>query len=205
MKFKILHLFFFSFSFFAFAKTSYAAVPTQPKYLRLDTTRDSILMSENDYLWEEENAASEIYKLFRQARRLSNLAFANIPIFVIIVFLDGIGLFDLAIIVASGSIVLAFILSVLALGRLLKVRKLFDQFPRLEQEEEMQEKWTKSLARSIAASGLFTGLMVLLMFLFSQDIFENSINQTTFLAGIALTLLAFFEKAFFNIKKKVKK
>jgi hypothetical protein len=205
MKFKVLHLLFFIFSFFAFAKTSYTAVPTQAKVLRFEIAQDSILMYDNDYLRQEDNAISEINRLLQRARRLSNLAFATISIFILIVLLDGIGLFDFAIIVASGSVLLGFILSVLALGKLLKVRKLFDQFPRLEQDEEMQEKWTKSLARSIVANGLFSGLLVLLLVAFSTDAFSNPINPITLLAGIALTLLGIFERIFFNTKKKVNK
>jgi hypothetical protein len=206
MKFKILYFILCYFSFFAFAKVSFAAVPIQAKPLKIEIAQDSILMYESDFLIQQDNAKKETNKLFRRARILSNLSFVTIPLAVIIAILtEYSGFFELSLILVSMPILLGFTLSVIAISKLLKVRKLFDQFSALEQDEDIQEKWTKSLARSILANGLFSGLVVLMIVALSFDFFESNINPTVLLASIALTLLGIFDRIFFNIKKKVNK
>jgi hypothetical protein len=205
MKFKMLHFFLSCFSFFAFAKISFAAVPIQAKSLKIEIAQDSILLDESGYLMQEEDARVEIKTLLRRARRLSNFAFAMIPLFFAAIFLESGSFFELTIIVASMPVLLGFVLSVLALGRLIKARKILDEFPVLETDEKIQDNWGKSLVRSIVANGIFTGLIVLILLVLQIDVFENSVNLTTFLAGLGLTLFTIFDKKLFNTKNKINK
>jgi hypothetical protein len=201
MKFKILHFVLCYFSFFAFAKMSFAAVPIQAKSLKIEIAQDSILLDESTYLMREDSAKKTIYQWLRKARIVSNFAFACVPFFFLVFVLEEMGLYGLAEIAGFGSIFLGFILSVIALSLLLKVSKQLKLFPTIEKNETFHEKWIQSLVRTIAVSSFFTGFFLWIAFILISDTTDSGINSITFTAVFGLGLFALLDKFAFKTKK----
>ncbi len=201
MKSFIITITIFIIACFAFAKTCYAAVPSQAKSLKVEVLKDSILISESDFLMRQDSSEKKVQHLLQRARKCSNSAFVFILSFFTTFWLADIGLFYLAAFVGLGSILLGLILSLVALGMLIKVKGIITLFPEITKSDFFKENWRKSLVRSIVAASLFTGGVLLLSTIAVADsIVPGEFNRTMSIAGFGGALLLLLDRFGFKTK-----
>jgi hypothetical protein len=201
MKFKILYFILCYFSFFAFAKVSFAAVPIQSKSLKTEIAQDSILLNESDFLMRQDSTEKEVHRLLRRARTLSNSAFASILFFFAAFWLDDIGLYEISLFLGASSILVGLILGLVALGKLIKIKHHINLFPEIAQSEYFKENWVKSLVRTILVSSIFTGSLLLLATIITFDNIESNLDQRFVIASFGGALLLLLDKIAFKTRK----
>jgi uncharacterized protein YqhQ len=192
--------------FFAFAKTSIAAVPTATKSLGIEHPKDSLLLftveSKN-----QEDAEKEIAKLLKSSRKLANIAFVCIAIFLLGVIFAVIEVYFLAITFVLSAPIAGLFLSIGSVLKLIKIRRLLNDFPTLEADEERMERFASTMRISAIAAILYSlGVFVFTTFAFTDgDIFTGNLPSITTTAGLGFILFCIFDALSFKTKNKVKK
>jgi hypothetical protein len=195
-------IYIFILCFFAFAKMSFAAVPTAEKSLGIEHPKDSLLLftveSKN-----QEDAEKEIDRLLKDSRKLANAAFWCIAVFLLGILAAILEAQFLAI----GAPFLGLILSVASIVKLTKVRRLLDYFPALEADKERMNRFTFSITRATIAAVLFSlGSLIMAGFVSTDGEFlTSSLPPVARTAGLGFILFCLFDALNFKTKNKVKK
>jgi hypothetical protein len=200
MEFKLLYISIIL--FFTFAKTSFAAVPSQTKYSTIGIAQDSILICESDFLMQQDSSERQVQHLLQRARKLSNSAFVCILTFFTAFWLADVELYYIAIFMGFSSILVGFILGLVALALLTKAKGLVNLFPEIAQSEYFKENWRKSLVRSILVASLFSGGLLLLGTIVVADSeLIAELNPTVVIASFGGALLLLFDRFGFKTRK----
>jgi hypothetical protein len=197
--------FIFTIAIFAFAKMATAAVPITTQYPTIENPKDSLLI----FGFESKNlqdAEQEIEILLKKSRNLANRAFVCIAIFLLGVFFATIEVYFLAVTFVLSAPIAGLFLSIGSVLKLIKIRRLLNDFPTLEADEERMERFASAMKRSAVAAILFSlGVFIFVAFALTDgDFFSGNLPSTPATGLLGLLLFSLFDRLSFKTKNKVK-
>ncbi len=182
MKNAILYLFLFA--LLAVAKSTNASVPYQGKLGFAKAERDTIyVLSE-----EDEQLKRELMRDLKTLRTLSNLAILSIPVSIITF---GLGLLA------------GFVLSVIALVKMIKIKQRIADNSVLATDEELESRLFNAFIRTGFVSVIYAILFLLFLTLLAEVFFftESFLSIVLVLGALAFGLFALFDGMIFRTKK----
>ncbi len=206
MKNFFITFFIFTIAIFAFTKMAAAAVPITTQYPTIENPKDSLLIFGFDSK-NLQDAEQEIEILLKKSRNLANMAFVCIAIFLLGVFFATIEVYFLAIAFVLSAPIAGLFLSIGSVLKLIKIRRLLNDFPALEADEKRMEHFASAMRRSAIAAILFSlGVFIFTTFALTDgDFFDGSFPSVGVTGGLGFFLFMLFDRFGFQTKNKVEK